>query len=228
MIGLFDSGLGGLATLKEIRKFSKDTDIVFFRDTENAPYGTKSRGELIELVRRDIELLCARGAEKILIGCCTASTIYKYLPSEAKRISVPIILPTAKEAARVTKNGKIGVIATRATVASDAFSRAISRARSRLSVFQKETQDFVTLVEGGAMDGRISRREFDIIYRTLLPIRKMGVDTLILGCTHFTFLERTIEECMPGVRIVSSAKCGAEEMLRCYKGRRGRGKNLFI
>ena len=78
------------------------------------------------------------------------------------------------------------------------------------------------------MDGRISRREFDIIYRTLLPIRKMGVDTLILGCTHFTFLERTIEECMPGVRIVSSAKCGAEEMLRCYKGRRGRGKNLFI
>lgn len=228
MIGLFDSGLGGLATLKEIRKISKDTDIVFFMDKENAPYGTKTRGELIGLVRNDIKLLSSRGADKILIGCCTASTVYKYLSRSERKISVPIITPTAKEATRVTKNGKIGVIATRATVASGAFARAVKDVNSGFSVLEKETQDFVALVEEGVSDEQICRREFDIIYTALKPFKKMGVDTLILGCTHFAFLKRTVEECLPGVKIVSSAKCGADEILRIYENRMGRGKNLFI
>ncbi|MBR5817215.1 MAG: glutamate racemase [Clostridia bacterium] len=228
MLGIFDSGLGGLAVLQEIRKHDNNADIVFFADTKNAPYGTKSRGELISLVKRDIRILKDAGANRILIGCCTASTVYKYLTKDEQKISVPIIAPTAKAAARETKNGKIGVIATEATVASNAFYNQIKKENRRAKIYQLPTQILVSLIEGGLCDNLISSRDFLTVYKLLKPLKDEGIDTIVLGCTHFSYLKRTIEECLRGVRVISSGECGARAILNGSCSAVGNCKTVFL
>ena len=214
MIGVFDSGAGGLSALAEIRRIAPLVDVCFFADRKNAPYGTKTPRELLGLVKDDIIRLRNFGAKRILMACCTASTVHGSLPKEMREISVPIILPTAKEAARVTKNGSVGVIATEATVASHSFLGALSHLSTVKDVFELPLQRLVAIVEGGASDGNIAKNQKDELYRMLLPVRDSGVDTLILGCTHFPHLEKEIGDCLPRVRLISSSREGAKEILK--------------
>jgi glutamate racemase len=100
LIGIFDSGAGGITAVKEVRRISKTADIVFFPDRLHAPYGTKSPEELIPLVERDVELLLSFGAETVLMACCTASTVHPFLKSKLRDAAIPIISPTAKAAAK--------------------------------------------------------------------------------------------------------------------------------
>ena len=227
MIGVFDSGVGGLTAIDEIRKLCPTADVCFFADKTNAPYGTKTQSELLELVKNDIIKLKSLGADKILMACCTASTVHRYLPYEMKELSVPIIAPTAKEAARVTKNGKIGVIATAATAASGAFKTELSQLANVKEVFELPLQSLVSLVEGGVCDGTVKKPEKDALYKMLLPMRERKVDTLILGCTHFPHLEKTIGECLPDVKLVSSSREGAKEILKTIYSR-GAGKTIYL
>ena len=226
MIGVFDSGAGGLTVIEEIRKTHPNIDICFFADRENAPYGTKSKEELISLVKRDIDILKSAGTDKILIGCCTACTVYGSLSRDERRISLPIIEPTAMAALNATQSGRVGVIATEATVRSGAFGKALHRAARGISVCELATQLLVTLVEGGASDTHISDKEKRIIYKALSPLREARIDTLILGCTHFARLERTVCELMPGVRVLSSSRCGAQ--LISDECDRGRGRTVYL
>ena len=227
MIGVFDSGAGGLSAIAEIRKLSPEADVCFFADKKNAPYGTKTPQELLRLVKYDIIKLRNFGANKILMACCTASTVYSSLPKEMREISVPIILPTAKEAARVTKHGSVGVIATEATVASQAFTKQLSRFSSVKEVFELPLQRLVALVEGGASDNGITKAEKDELYKMLLPIREKKLDTLILGCTHFPHLEREIEDCLPKVKLISSSREGAREILKNTSPKES-GKTFYL
>ena len=121
MIGILDSGAGGLFALAELRRLSPDADIAFFADVKNAPYGNKTRELLTELVRNGIDRLEAFGCDRILMACCTASTVHGLLPRRQKALSVPIISPTAREAVSISKNKKIGVLSTEATRKSRAF-----------------------------------------------------------------------------------------------------------
>lgn len=227
MIGVFDSGAGGLTALTEIRQRSPFADICFFADYQNAPYGTKKRSELISLVSEDILKLRAAGADKILMACCTASTVYEYLPREMRNISLPIIEATALEAALTTRNGKIGVIATNATVSSRAFTKALSRHKEVKAVFELATQDFVYAVESGVCDGSVTGKERDMLFCTLTPLRQKGIDTLILGCTHFARLEKEIGGVLPGASVISSSREGAKEILKNYT-LRGSGKTIYL
>ena len=226
MIGVFDSGAGGLTAISELRHLMPSADICFFADRKNAPYGTKSRRELIKLVEGDILKLYRKGADRILMACCTASTVYEYLPQEMKRIALPIIEPAAREAARVTACGKIGVIATEATAASGAFSKALSKFPTVKEVYELPLQRLVTMVEGGAVDGNLQSHERDELSRLLAPLRNK-IDTLILGCTHFPHLEREIGGCLSGVRLVSSSREGAREISKITKNT-GKGKTVFL
>lgn len=229
MIGIFDSGAGGLTALSEIRKLAPSADVCFFADYQNAPYGTKSKKELIQLVSADIFKLREAGAEKILMACCTASTVYKYLSVEARDAALPIIEPTAKKAIQTTKNGKIGVIGTNATVASREFSKSLFSHREVSAVFELPTQNLVSAVESGICDGNITKGQREALFSTLLPLRKKGIDTLILGCTHFARLEREIGGCLPGVTIVNSSREGAKEMLKIYSPHKyGCGKTVYL
>lgn len=226
MIGIFDSGAGGLTALSELRRLLPSADICFFKDVKNAPYGTKSRRELIKLVERDILKLYRTGADKILMACCTASTVYECLPDKMKKISLPIIEPTARAAAKISTQGKIGVIATEATVSSGAFSKALWKFSTVKEVHELPLQRLVGMVEEGSVDGRLKSAERDELSRLLSPM-KNKIDTLILGCTHFPHLELEISGCLPGVRLVSSSREGARELGRLSKNR-GKGRTFFL
>ena len=227
MIGVFDSGAGGLNALSEIRRLNPTADICFYADYKNAPYGTKSKNELIRLVYEDILKLKGAGADKILMACCTASTIYKYLPKDMQNISLPIIDITSKEASLATKNGRVGVIGTEATISSKEFTKSLSNHKEVTAVFELATQNLVAAVESGICDGNFSNRERNMLFKMLLPIRQSGIDTLILGCTHFSRLEKEIGGCLPGVSIISSSREGAKEILKNY-ALRGRGKTVYL
>ena len=207
MIGVFDSGSGGLTAIDEMRKINPSVDVCFLADYENAPYGTKSERELVRLVSRDVSRLLSAGAESILMACCTASTVYVSLPEELRRRCIEIITPAARVAAEISR-GRVGVISTEATYKSLSFPRAISKIRGDISVISAYSPELVELVEGGCRDGCVTEREEKIIKNSLLPFMGSGADALILGCTHFTHLKNKIEE-ITGIPTVSPSLIGA-------------------
>jgi len=227
MIGVFDSGAGGLTAIAEMRKINPTVDVCFLADYANAPYGTKSERELIRLVKKDVSALGSMGADRILMACCTASTVHRYLPENMRSLALPIITPTAKEAARVTKCGRIGVIATAATVRSERFSKELLCYDSVKEVTELPTQELVSLVEGGASDRHIREQDRFRLYSILKPLKKSGIDTLILGCTHFSHLEREIGSYLSGVRIVSASREGAREIMKDSRPYE-KGKTIYL
>ena len=207
-VGIFDSGVGGISALMHFRRLMPGADAVFYADKENAPYGTKSVSELIPLVTNDITRLADLGAERVLMACCTASTVYEKLPWEQKRIAIPIIDCTAEAACRVSRTGRIGVLSTEATRRSGAFVRSILRRCPSAEIVSASAGELVTLAEAGFSDADISGAAKDTLRRALAPFLGSGIDTLILGCTHFSYFEEHVSD-MLGVTAVNSAKEGA-------------------
>jgi glutamate racemase len=214
VLGIFDSGVGGLTALREIRRIAPSVDLCFLADGANAPYGTKTRGELIRLVCDDVDFLRKEGCERILMACCTASAAHKHLPEDIRRIAFPIIPAAAKETALATRSGRVGVIATESTVKSKEFLRELYKYPQIKSVFQLPVQELVALVEGGTVDTRVSIARRERIAELLLPMRRAEVDTLIMGCTHFPHLEATISGILPGVRLINPSLAGAREFTK--------------
>ena len=214
MIGIFDSGMGGFITLSELRRLKPGENICFLRDRKNSPYGTKREEELLEIINANVARLRAAGADKILMACCTASTLYDRLAEREKSICTPIIRPTAKAASLATKSGRIGVLATRRTVESGAFKAALFDIDPTLIVTEIEAQSLVATVEAGGSDESATAAQKSDIYRLTAPLREKGIDTLILGCTHFPAFKHSIGECLSGVNIISAAKIGAQEISR--------------
>ena len=226
MTGVFDSGRGGLYALSHLRRLKPMEDIIFFADEANAPYGTKSESELTELVSADIERLLSAGARRVLIACCTASTVYERLDARLRELSLPIIEPTAERAVKSSRSHRIGVLSTEATKRSLAFVRAVKKFCPEAEVLSVSAPELVSLAEGGAEDGALTAKEKKIIEKTISPVKDFGADTLILGCTHFAYFEREIENIL-GVEIVNSAKVGAEEMAKITSGE-GVGATVYI
>ncbi len=227
MLGVFDSGEGGIAALREIRSRMPCADIVFLADRKNAPYGTKTKKELLRLVGSVIERLSESGADRILMACCTASTVYGDLPRALRERAIPIIAPAAREAALATESGKIGVIATEHTVRSGAFCKELRKYRGVKAVYSLALQELVARVESGLCDSRCGEVETGELYRMLSPIREKGIDTLILGCTHFSRLENAIGRCLPRVRLISPAREGAKEIIKGLSSK-GKGQTVYI
>ncbi|MBR7117129.1 MAG: aspartate/glutamate racemase family protein [Clostridia bacterium] len=192
MIGVFDSGLGGENVIRAIRSRSDAADLVFFADRANAPYGTKSESELIRLTESSIERLVSAGCKKILIACCTASTVHPLIRRELADLSIPIIAPTARDALSATGNGKIAVIATDATVRSHAFRRALGSG----CTIEIAASRLVDEIEAGASDGNIDSELKNYLYTILSPLGNTDTDTLVLGCTHFVRLRGEIEKAL--------------------------------
>lgn len=205
MIGVFDSGVGGLVSAGVLRNRLKTEDIIYLADRKNAPYGTKSKEELIFLVSKDILRLKGYGCRLCLIACCTASSVYPFLEKELKEISRPIIEPAAILAA---KGQKIAVIATEHTVSASAFSQKISQF-SKARVTEICAQELVSLVESGERDGALTERGCKTLFNICQKIKSSSPDTLVLGCTHFSHLEKSLSALLPNVKIINSAKEGA-------------------
>ena len=226
MIGVFDSGVGGLTALAELRRLLPRTDMIYLADREHAPYGTKSEEEILSLAENCIKRLITAGAERILIACCTASTLHSRLTEGARRIATPIIAPAARAAQRVSQ-GKIAVIATEATVRSHAFRRELLALGER-EVTEHAAQELVAMVESGASDERpLTNEEKSRLSRLLEPIEASRADTLILGCTHFPHLRGHIAAMLPEVKLISPSREGALEIARSTEDRGG-GRTVFL
>lgn len=204
-IGIFDSGVGGLTVLKAVIKALPQEDTVYLGDTARFPYGTKSSETVTRysheitsfLVKRDIKLLVA--------ACNTASSVS--LDSLKDRFDMPIvgvIEPGARRAASVTKSGKVGVIGTEGTIRSSAYTKAIKRINPDIEVITRPCPLFVPLVEEGWVDNEVAKLTASIY---LEGLKSCGVDTLVLGCTHYPILREIIGKTMgPEVRLVDSAE----------------------
>ena len=225
MIGIFDSGVGGICAYNTVRRALVREDIIYLADRKNAPYGTKTEDEILNFTKNNIRTLKSMGAELILIACCSASTVYRRLNEEERAISIPIISPAAREAAEV--GGKIAVIATKHTVRSGTFSREIARF-SDTTVCEMAEQELVSLVEGGNRDGRVNEECKCYLADMAKRIKLTEANTLILGCTHFSHLECEIGALLPEVKIISPARVGAEEMIKKIKKCRENGKIIYM
>ncbi len=222
MIGIFDSGVGGICAYRQVRLMLPRADIVYLADRKNAPYGIKSKEEILKFTKKNIEILQNMGAEAVLIACCTASSLHHLLPREERDISIPIIPPAARAAARLSGR-KIAVIATEHTAKSNAFSNEISKF-SPSSVVEMAEQELVSLVEGGCRDGRVSEEGRLYLDRLAERIKSSEADCLILGCTHFSHLEGELRRRLPNIKIISPAREGAMEIVKktCRTNERGR------
>lgn len=220
MIGVCDSGEGGLVAVEELRRIAPSADICFFADRENAPYGTKTPRELLSLLRADVRRLREAGADEVLIACCTASTVFGSLSASEKEGVYPIVTPTARSAARRTKSGRIGVLATEATVSSRAFRQEILRFRPDACVTEVAAQRFVDYVERG----RVSRED---VRQTVERLLDENIDTLILGCTHFPRLSGIISEYAGNITLINSAAEGAREISR-HTRLSGSGATIYL
>ena len=204
-IGVFDSGLGGLTVVKQIVQFLPNERIVYFGDTARVPYGTKSADTIIRYSRQIIRILLKRKVKMVVVACNTASALA--LEVVAKEFRVPImgvIAPGAHKAALSTKKGKIGIIATSSTVKSGAYAHQIHKLNRRMKVISQPCPLFVPLVEEGWFDHTVT---YDVAAQYLAPLKKAGVDTMVLGCTHYPLLKNVLHSVMgPRVALIDSAE----------------------
>ena len=193
-IGVFDSGLGGLTAAKEIMDLFPNESIVYFGDTGRVPYGTRSKETILKYTYSDIRFLLSHDVKMIVIACGTASSAA--LPHIKDEFSVPIygVVDAAGYAAvRATKNGRIGIIGTSATIKSGAYTEYIKAHRPGTATFESACPLFVPLVENEHFDTQLTEL---VVEEYLSGIRSAGVDTLILGCTHYPLLQKAIARYM--------------------------------
>ncbi len=191
MIGIFDSGVGGMTVAKAVEQALPDHRLIYFGDLARTPYGSKSPETITDYARQDTEFLLAKGARLIIIACNTAASI----ASEQLRreFDVPIfevITPAVDKAIATSSSGRIGVIGTRATVNSGVYEEKIRAQASEAKVFSQPCPLLVPLVEEGWLDKRETKM---ILRRYLAPLKRHQVDTLVLGCTHYPLLKELIQ-----------------------------------
>ena len=188
-IGVFDSGLGGLTVAREIMRNLPMEQIVYFGDTARVPYGSKSRQTIRRYSRQIVRFLKTQEIKAIVVACNTATALaMDAIREEAEGIPViGVVEPGARVACQESRKGRIGVIATRATIGSNVYSEAIHAIRPEAQVISKACPLLIPLVEEGWLHDKITD---EIILRYLDEVLEYGVDTLILGCTHYPLLDR--------------------------------------
>jgi len=212
-IGIFDSGLGGLTALNSLKKALPSESFVYLGDTLRVPYGDKSRQELLKCAEDNIKFMLSKGVKAILIACGTVSSTLS--AEELKKIPViteGVVIPSVKKALDIT-NGKIGIIATAASIKAGAYKKALLEKRRELEIFDVACPEFVPLVEGGKTSIEIPEVK-SAIEKYILPLKQKGIDTLILGCTHYPLLEDAIRSVLGEVNYVNVGACAAEEIIK--------------
>lgn len=210
-IGIFDSGLGGLTVLREVRKRLPGEDLIYFGDTARVPYGTKSQEAVRRYSLEIAKFLTGKNVKMIVVACNTASAIA--LDALKRKISVPllgVVIPGSKAALRKTENNKIAIIGTEATIRSKSYQRMLVKYSNRpLKIYAKACPVFVPLVEEGWLDNKPAS-DTALIY--LSGLKSSGIDTLILGCTHYPLLKPLIKNTIgKDISVIDSADATARE-----------------
>jgi glutamate racemase len=231
-IGVFDSGIGGLTVLHQIIETLPHENTVYLGDTARAPYGTKSVDTVLRYSYENSDFLVEKGVKVLVVACNTSTAIA--LHQLKARLAVPVIgviEPGVRSAIKSTKNKRIGVIGTEATIQSGAYTHALKAANPTVEVYSRACPLFVPLVEEGWTDNEV----VEMTAKAYLEgFKQSGIDTLILGCTHYPLLKRAIRKLMGrGVRLVDSAEETAKEVeLLLKRGsimrKNGKGAHSFF
>ena len=212
-IGIFDSGIGGLTVVKEVIRQLPNEDIVYLGDTARVPYGTKSSKTVISYSQSNAQFLTSKGIKLLVIACNTASAVA--LQSLRWDLDIPVIgvlEPGARKAVSSTRNKIVGVIGTPSTIKSEAYKKAIENINPDIKVYSTKCPLFVPLAEEGWLDDSISEQ---IANRYLQSVIREGIDTLILGCTHYPLLKNLIQKVVGNnINLVDSAQQVALEIER--------------
>lgn len=231
-IGIFDSGLGGLTTVREIQRVLPGEDIIYFGDTGRVPYGNRSRDTIIRYTKDDIDFLLKHNIKLVIAACGTASSVALPVIKDDYDVKIMGVLESAcKKAVHVTRNNHIGVIGTSGTIKSGKYAEIIRGIAPEIQIFSKDCPMFVPLVENGYAQSEAARL---IAKDYLLPLKKENVDTLILGCTHYPLLTDVISDIMgdevtllsPGALAADDAKLYLKENALLSEKERG-GKSEF-
>ncbi|MFH1143395.1 MAG: glutamate racemase [Candidatus Eisenbacteria bacterium] len=208
-IGVFDSGIGGLTVVRALQECLPGEDILYFGDAARVPYGTKSPATVVRFTRECVSFLSRRGIKLLVVACNTASAVA--LPTLARSLSVPIvgvIAPGVAAALRKSRRQRIGVIGTEATIASGAYRLSLEQAGEG-AVYEASCPLFVPLAEEGWVTGELPKLA---ARRYLAPLLEQGIDTLILGCTHYPLLRGVIVETVGNdVTLIDSGEEAARE-----------------
>lgn len=236
MIGIFDSGVGGLTVVKEIFKQLPQYQIIYFGDTARLPYGTKGANFVKNYSEKITQWLLNRGSGIIVIACNTSSAwASDYLKKKYKDVPIfEMITPAVEEILITTKNKKIGIIGTPGTIKSNAYQKKINKADTKIKIYSQPCPLLVPLIEEGLLDDKIT---IEIIKKYTDPLVKKGIDTLVLGCTHYPLLKKTIEKVVgPKIKVLNPAEVLAKEIKKYFsenpkiikKIKKGRGHKFFF
>jgi glutamate racemase len=210
-IGIFDSGVGGLTVYRALHERLPNERFVYLGDTARVPYGTKSLATVERYAVENSKFLAAHGIKLLVVACNTASALA--LPAVRATVKlevVGVIGPGARLAASLTKGGRIGVIATEATVQSGAYKKAIAKVNEDARVIEQACPLFVSLAEEGWANSQVAR---DVAFEYLKNLKSQDLDVLVLGCTHYPILRGVISEIMGDeVRLVDSGEAAAGEV----------------
>lgn len=213
-IGIFDSGVGGLSAVRALKKLGATFSIEYFGDTARVPYGTRDEETIVSYARQDLRFLLSKNVSAVLVACGTVSSVA--LDSLRMDTDIPIygiVDAAAVTAVHKTKNGKVAVLATEATVNSHAFSKAVQSKDNNIGVIEIPCPLFVPLVENGYIerDNAVTRL---VANEYLKDVITFGADTVILGCTHFPLLKELLTDLLPGVCFIDSSYEAAAALQR--------------
>ncbi len=207
-IGLFDSGIGGTSIWREVNKLLPNEHTIFLADQKNAPYGAKSKQEIINLSYKNVEFLVQANCKIVIVACNTATT--NAIVELRANFNIPIIgiEPAIKPAASLTKTSTIGVLATKGTITSSIFSEK-TKLYSNVNIIEKIGYNLVSLIEAGKIK---SEEMKNLLKEYLVPMVDQGMDTLVLGCTHYPYLIPIIKTIIPDdILIIDSGEAVAKQ-----------------
>ena len=208
-IGIFDSGVGGLTVLKEIRKVLPNEKIHYLGDIARIPYGEKTKELIVRYSKQITEFLLEKNVDAIVVACNTATSLaLEELNSTFGIPIIGVIDAGVRTALYITKNNKIGVIGTKATINSKKYEIELKKRNRKIEVYSKPCPLFVSIIEEGIIEGEI----VNLITKMYLDEFKGKIDSLILGCTHYPLLKNTIRSLYPEIEVVDPAKETAEDL----------------
>ena len=214
-IGLFDSGIGGTSIWKEIHALLPNENTIYLADSLYAPYGQRSKDEIINLCFKNLNLLIKKECKLIVVACNTATTnAINEIRERYTTIPIIGIEPAIKPAASLTRNSKIGILATKGTISSDLFASKV-KSYTNVTIYEQIGYNLVQLIESGQIH---SPEMIRLLKSYLQPMVEKGIDTLVLGCTHYPYLKPIIETIIPkSITIIDSGKAVAKQTKHILK-----------
>lgn len=233
-IGVFDSGLGGLTVVRELRRKLPNERVIYFGDLARLPYGNKSDEQIRDFSLQNTQFLLKRRVKAIVVACnSSAAAAFWFLRGRYSLPIIDVMQPAARQAAETSRNLRVGVMGTQATIASHAYERAIMQVNPAIKVYTSACPLLVPLVEEGILSGPLVQMALE---RYLRPLLKQKIDTLVLGCTHYPLLRHAIQKAVgPRVRLIDSApaavrelKCVLEDRGELRPAKQGSGLEVFV